>query len=189
MKKILDNYSSVDEQGAQVIAERCLKWQELGVSEPNQIIGEILAGGGTITNGVVIGEYLFGNMYNPDRTLGLIGSVWCTSIVLSTDKDDEGRQWVTTASGSRYLLLGKRPERSFEEILSRIYLIAPEPFAEYLEDHVSFWAPEIRWGNLTNAVKAYVEPSSKDPCAIEIYSLLCACTKSEMARRFEKDGF
>lgn len=188
MKKILDNYLSVDRKGFDFIAEHCDEWAEKGVTNPTEVLSQIAEAGGHLTmDGAIVGEYLLGNMYNPK--LGLSGEVWVTSKVVNLKKDDMDRPIAETSSGSLYLLLDALKPRSFETVASEIMILAPEPLRNYLRDRVSFWAPEICWTNLTNAVNRYLKPSSTDKTTVAIYAILCNCTEEEMIRQFKADGF
>lgn len=188
MKKILDNYLSVDAKGFKFIADHCDEWSEKGITSPSEVFDEIAeAGGRLFMKGAIVGEYLLGNMYNPK--LGLSGEVWVTSKVVSLEEDEKGRPVAKTSSGSSYLLLDEMKPRSFEAVVMAIMEVAPDSLRMYLRDHVPFWAPEIRWENLTNAVNRYVTPSSTNLTTVTVYAILCDCTEEDMIRRFREEGF
>ena len=188
MKKILDNYRWIDENGYYIVAKKCNGWAKAGITNPAAVFGEIEEAGGQLGNGVAIGQHLIGNMYNHE--LGLSGEVWVTAKVTELKVDGNGGfLWAHTESGSSYLLLEEYAERSFMWVANRILAIAPEPLERYLEERISLWAPEIAWANLTGAVNRFVKPSSADLTSVAIYALLCDCTEEEMVRRFRVDGF
>jgi len=110
MKKILDNYLSVDQKGFELIAKRCNDWSKDEVEDPAEVFGEIIKAGGCLKGGAIAGWYLFGNMYNPEY--GLSGAVWVTSKVVDLGKDMNGHLWAETSSGSRYLLLDEHSSES-----------------------------------------------------------------------------
>ena len=79
--------------------------------------------------------------------------------------------------------------RDFTKVCDNIIAVAPEKLAEELEKKAVFWAPEIRWYNLTKYVHMYVDPDSSDPQSIAVYAELCELSLSEMKSKFQKDGY
>ena len=186
MKKILDNYISVNRAGYDFIAKNCYDWADAGITNPTNVFEGIVNAGGCLTKGAIVGQHLFGNMYNAENDLA--GEVWVTAEVISLETDDNGFLWAKTKSGSSYLLLEAHKDRCFDVVYFEILGLAPDSLREYLESHAPFWAPEIVWVNLTNAINRFVEPSSSDKLAVSIYAVLCDCTEEEMIRRFKEDG-
>lgn len=188
IKKILDNFVSIDKAAARFVMAKFDEWKQLGVTNPAEVFDQICEEGGHINFDVSVGCYLFGNMYNAQN--GLAGELANTSRVIGLSKSEDGHYYLAqTTSGSSYLLLEPyTPSMDIYERLEKIIEVAPEPLVEYLRKSVPFWAPERLPENLTVAVNRLVTPSSDDPVSVKVYALLCDVTETEMLRMFKAKG-
>ncbi|MBQ1298422.1 hypothetical protein IIY24_01090 [Candidatus Saccharibacteria bacterium] len=109
MKKILDQYFSVDRAGFDFVADHCNEWACEGGIDLDEVVRMLKAEGVEMIEGVSGGRFLVGVMYNPD--LGVNGEVWVTSMItgisLLANLDDtrSSKLFARTNSGSEYLLL------------------------------------------------------------------------------------
>ena len=79
-------------------------------------------------------------------------------------------------------------ERTFTNVVNEIKKVAPQELVDKLTRKIPYWAPEAAWYNLTQLINNEVFPSSSDDTSVEIYAILCGCTKNEMRERFVTDG-
>ena len=79
--------------------------------------------------------------------------------------------------------------RRFSDVLAAVKKEAPQELKEYLDKSAGFWAPEIAWERLTEAVQSFVAPDSKNPISVKVYSELSGLPAEEIEKIFVSDGY
>ena len=79
--------------------------------------------------------------------------------------------------------------RRFSDVLAAVKKEAPQELKDYLDKSAGFWAPEIVWERLTEAVQRFVVPDSKNPVSVKVYSELSGLSTEEIEKIFVADGY
>ena len=79
--------------------------------------------------------------------------------------------------------------RRFSDVLAAVKKEAPQELKDYLDKSAGFWAPEIVWERLTEAVQRFVVPDSKNLVSVKVYSELSGLSTEEIEKIFVADGY
>ena len=81
-----------------------------------------------------------------------------------------------------------KKENDFMTTYHAVCSVLPRELAEKLRQESPYWAPEVRWYNLTHFINTRMKQDSNDPQSVKVYAALMGLSERRMKKEMKKLG-